>query len=373
MNLLCISLGREYGGTEIVVQNLIDNLDEYKVTLVCLKDSRFSSVLKNKYKSKQKKIKIIELENNKFAILKNIKKLKRVLDKEKFDVVHIHSIVSNLFFQLANYKKNLPSIITVHSRSDFDRQSFIKGHILNKLELILLNRNDAIVSVSNSIKEYLIEKNIKKSVTVIHNGSRDLKKYINDGYYKRFKNRYFNEEDLIVGFVGRLTEVKGIYNLVDIANQVSEINKKIKFVVIGEGILRNYIENQIKLNKLDNIKLLGFKNDIENYMPYFDILVMPSNMEGIPLTILEAMSCGVPCAGSNVGGIPEIINEKIGFLYDNSDIKELISKLNYIEKNRSKLNSLKENCFKEFSTKWNMKNVIQKYKNQYEKIKSYKI
>ncbi|GAA0070283.1 glycosyltransferase family 4 protein [Clostridium sardiniense] len=371
MNLLCISLGREYGGTEIVVQNLIDNLDEYKITLVCLKDSRFSNVLKNKYNNKQ--IKIIELENNKFAILENIKRLKKIFDKEKFDVVHVHSIVSNLFFQLANYKKKLPSIITVHSRSDFDRQSFIKSHILNKLELILLNRNDAVVSVSNSIKEYLIEKNIKKYVTVIHNGSRNLKKYINEGYYKKFKNKYFNEEDLIIGFVGRLTEVKGIYNLIDIANQVSEINKKIKFLVIGEGILRKHIENEIKLNKLENIKLLGFKNDIENYIPYFDILIMPSNMEGIPLTILEAMSCGVPCAGSNVGGIPEIINEKIGFLYDNSDKKELIWKLNFIEKNRSELNSLKENCFKEFSIKWNMENAIKKYKNQYEKIKSYKI
>ncbi|WP_338631215.1 glycosyltransferase family 4 protein [Clostridium baratii] len=372
MNLLCISLGREYGGTEIVVQNLIDNLDEYKITVVCLKNSRFSEVLKNKYKDKEKKVKIIGLENNKFAVLKNIKKLKKILNKEKFDVVHVHSIVSNLFFQLANHKKKLPSIITVHSRSDFDRKKSLKGNILNKLELILLNRNSAVVSVSNSIKEYLIEKNIKKSITVIHNGSRDLKKYMNDSCLKNFKNKYFKEEDLIIGFVGRLTEVKGIYNLVDIVNLSNKINKKIKFIVIGEGILRDYIEEQVELNKLENIKLLGFKNDIENYIPYFDMLIMPSNMEGIPLTILEAMSCGVPCVGSDVGGIPEIINEKIGFLYNNSDKKELVLKLDFIEKNRYKLNTLKENCLKEFSTKWNMESVIKKYINQYEKIKSYK-
>ena len=372
MNLLCISLGREYGGTEIVVQNLIDNLSEYKITLVCIKNSRFSKVLKNKYKGNQKEIKIIELEESKYSILKNIKILREVLNKENFDLVHVHSIVSNLYFQLANYKKRLPSIVTVHSRSDFDRQSFIKRNIFNKLELMLLNRNDSVVSVSNSIKEYLIKKGIRKQITVIHNGSRNLKSYINKSYYKEFKNRYFDEEDLIIGFVGRLTEVKGIYNLVEIAIKTNEINKKIKFLVIGEGVLRGYIENQIKLNKLENIKLLGFKNNIENYIPYFDILIMPSNMEGIPLTILESMSCGVPCIGSNVGGIPEIINEKIGFLYNNSDKKELLLKLDSIEKNRNELNYLKKNCINEFAIKWSMENVIEKYKNQYEKIKLYR-
>lgn len=366
MNLLFISLGREYGGTEVVVQNLIDNLVDDRITVVCFKNSRFSNVLKSKYNNK-KRINIIELEYGLVNVLNNINIIRNLILKEKFELAHIHSIISNLFFQLANFRLNLPSIITVHSRSDFDRKNILKGYILNNLEIKLLNKNSIIVSVSSSIKDYLIKKGLNKSITVIHNGSRDLKKYEKKDN-KLFRDKCFNKEDLIIGFVGRLTEVKGIYNLMDIVYETTKVNKNIKFIVIGEGALREYIDDQIELKQLDNLKILGFKNDIENYIPYFDMLIVPSNMEGIPLIILEAMSCGVPCIGSNVGGIPEIINDKIGFLYDNKNKLEAVLKLDFIEKNRYLLDKMKDNCLKEFFFKWNIKNAVKKYKNEYKKI-----
>ncbi len=358
MNILYLSLGREYGGTEKVVENLI-NYSNDNISVCCLNGTRFSRVLKEKFSN----INIIELSNK--NIINNIFKLRRVLKKNNIDIVHIHSIFSNLIFQISNIGLNKKSLITVHSRSDFDRKKGVKSNIMNGLEIVLLKRNNRIVTVSESIKEYLRKKGINKEISVIYNGVNKIKSKKSLSLKKKFKDNYFKEKDLLIFFIGRLTEVKGVFNLLEICEKIK--NENIKFLVIGEGELEEYIKNKIKEKKLNNIKLLGFKSDIENYLPYADLLIVPSNMEGIPLCILEAMSCGVPSIASKVGGIPEIIDNN-GVLYDNKDLKSLFHILDELEKNRKEINKMEFECYQQFNEKWSIDIFNKNYKNLYENI-----
>ncbi len=367
MKILYISLGREYGGTEKVVENLVGNFSEdksNKITLVALNGTRFFNIINSKYKDSQN-IKVVGLLKSKNKLFNNIISLRKLLKENEFNVIHIHSIVSNLIFQLANIGLNNHSIVTVHSRSDFDRKNFFKGILMNKLEVYLLNRNTQVVCVSNSIREYLKNKHVRNNITVIHNGIAGLEFDFNLSNRENLKGISFDKNDLLIAFVGRLTEVKGIYNLIEILKKIDKKNKNVKFIVIGEGVLKEEFNNAIYKYNLENVELLGFKQNIIEYLPSCDFLIMPSNMEGIPITILEAMSCSVPCIASNVGGIPEIINDKNGILYSNSDLDYIVDKIDFFERNRDLIKPLKINAYDDFEKKWNINNFIKLYKSIY--------
>ncbi|NGT96810.1 glycosyltransferase family 4 protein [Clostridium perfringens] len=367
MNILYLSLGREYGGTEKVIENLLDSFKndlKNKITVVAMNNTRFFQVLKLKY-SNNSNIEILGLLNSNKKIIRNIFLLRNLIKFKKFDVIHVHSIVSNLIFQLANIRLGNKSIITVHSRSDFDRKRNIKGILMNNLEIFLLNRNTEIVCVSNSIKEYLLEKGLSKNIEVIHNGIYGINQKASHLQIEKFKVKYSKVDSLLLIYIGRLTEVKGIYNLISIIKKISKKNKNVDFLVLGEGELKLMFDEEIEKKQLKNVKLLGFQNQIKDYLPYCDFLIMPSNMEGIPITILEAMSCSIPCIASNVGGIPEIINEKNGVLYNNNNLDYIIEKIDYYEKNRKLIDNLKNKAYKDFNEKWNINKFIQKYKERY--------
>ncbi len=367
MKILYISLGREYGGTEKVVENLVGNFSEdksNKITLVALNGTRFFNIINSKYKDSQN-IKVLGLLKSKNKLFNNIISLRKLLKENEFNVIHIHSIVSNLIFQLANIGLNNHSIVTVHSRSDFDRKNFFKGILMNKLEVYLLNRNTQVVCVSNSIREYLKNKHVRNNITVIHNGIAGLEFDFNLSNRENLKGISIDKNDLLIAFVGRLTEVKGIYNLIEILKKIDKKNKNVKFIVIGEGVLKEEFNNAIYKYNLENVELLGFKQNIIEYLPSCDFLIMPSNMEGIPITILEAMSCSVPCIASNVGGIPEIINDKNGILYSNSDLDYIVDKIDFFERNRDLIKPLKINAYDDFEKKWNINNFIKLYKSIY--------
>ncbi|ELC8364550.1 glycosyltransferase family 4 protein [Clostridium perfringens] len=363
MNILYLSLGKEYGGTEKVVENLMNCFkSKNKLTIVALKNTRFFKVLYDNY-NLESNVNIIGVSNNIFS---NIIVIRKILKQNNFDIVHIHSILSNFIFQISNINLNNKSIVTVHSRSDFDRKKSFKSVIMDNMEIYLLKRNNNIIAVSNSIKNYLEQKNIGKKVNVIHNGIKGINLDINQSKIQEFKEKYYYKESFIVIFIGRLTEVKGIYNLIKIIKGTLHINKNIKFLVLGEGELKEYLEGEIFKYSLDNVKLLGFKKDIYEFLPFCDLLIMPSNMEGIPITILEAMSCKIPCIASNVGGIPEIIDGNNGILYENYDIQKAISKLNFLEKNREELLDIKNKCKSDFELKWSIDKFFKEYQNQYE-------
>ncbi|MDM0763065.1 glycosyltransferase family 4 protein [Clostridium perfringens] len=362
MNILYLSLGKEYGGTEKVVENLVDGFIDNKITIGVLKGTRFSEKLAFKYRDNVN-VRIFEFSDK--SILKKVFLLRKLIKNEKFDFIHIHSITSNFIFQLANISLKNKSIVTVHSRADLDRKSFLKNYLMKKLELKLLTKNDMIICVSNSIKEYLLKQGLKKNIKVIHNGIDNKRNKVNINRKNEFKSLYFYEKDFFVLFIGRLTEVKGVYNLVNIIKMMSNKNKNVKFLVVGDGELKGYIEEEILKKKLKNIKLLGFIDNIFEILPNCDLLLMPSNMEGIPITLLEAMSCKVPCIASNVGGIPEIINNENGILCEKSDVEDFVNKIDCFEKNRLLLDKYKENTYKNFKENWCIDKFLEKYKESY--------
>jgi len=133
----------------------------------------------------------------------------------------------------------------------------------------------------------------------------------------------FAKRDSLIGYVGRLSEEKGILNFIEAIPKIIEKEKNLKFLIVGDGHLRENLEKQIKSKHLKGkVKLVGWvsHDELPDYLNELKLVVLPSYTEGLPNVILEAMACGTPVLANSVGSIPDlIINGKTGFLMEKND------------------------------------------------------
>jgi glycosyltransferase involved in cell wall biosynthesis len=139
-------------------------------------------------------------------------------------------------------------------------------------------------------------------------------------------SKKFEERPYIIGYIGRLSEEKGILNFISAFSRIHTENPKINFFIGGDGVLRDQIKSRIFSEGLkEKVTCTGWipHNELPAYLNNLKLLVLPSYTEGLPNIMLEAMACGTPVLVTPVGAIPEIITtEKTGFiLSDNSPEK----------------------------------------------------
>ena len=143
-----------------------------------------------------------------------------------------------------------------------------------------------------------------------------------------FKIKYkFNERENLVGYIGRLSEEKGVLNFVKAIPEILKERKEIKFMVGGDGLLRDKIEKYLNENNLDDkVKLVGWipHNELPDYLNKLKLIILPSYTEGLPGTMLEAMACGTPVLATSVGAIPDVIKDgETGFIIKNNNSKDI--------------------------------------------------
>ena len=153
---------------------------------------------------------------------------------------------------------------------------------------------------------------------------------------EKFKYREPNESKVgyVVGTVGRITPIKDTLTFIRAASDVNE-KYPVKFFVVGEVQDEEYFTECLELVESlglgSNFVFTGFQDSTEWY-PKFDVFVLPSLSEGFPLTILEALSSGIPSVATRVGGVPEILDEE--FLVEKWDYKGLATKISELLKDR---------------------------------------
>jgi glycosyltransferase involved in cell wall biosynthesis len=138
----------------------------------------------------------------------------------------------------------------------------------------------------------------------------------------RFEDN-LEQRDNIVGYVGRITAEKGIWNFVKAIPEILSVEDDLKFLIAGEGPLEDKIRAYLYEHNLgDKVKLAGWipHQELPHYLTRLKLLVLPSYNEGLPNVMLEAMACGTPVLAASIASIPDVIKDKkTGFLFlDNS-------------------------------------------------------
>lgn len=154
-----------------------------------------------------------------------------------------------------------------------------------------------------------------------------------------------SENDIAVFFVGRLSEEKNPDVFVEVAKKIDLMKdkKQIKFYMIGDGGMRHNIEDMLKTKGVKNFTYLGYKSEIAKYLSAADIFVLPSSIEGFPLSILEAMAMRLAVIASDVGAVAEVLNDgSAGFVVQPGNIEEITKTIIKLESDRDLLNKVKK-------------------------------
>ncbi|MGB3008845.1 MAG: glycosyltransferase [Candidatus Saccharimonadales bacterium] len=226
------------------------------------------------------------------------------------------------------------------------------------------------LNVVNHYKEVLSP---EKMITRIPNGINCEQDY-NPELFNRHEERKklgINDDDTAVFFAGRLSEEKNPDVFIRAAEKVIRNNKnnhkKIKFFVIGDGVMRSFVEDMITDIKSSDIKYLGYQSYVAPYLSAGDVFVLPSSIEGFPLSILEAMAMEMVVIASDVGAVSEIIeNERDGFVVRPGDVTEISKRIQYIIDNKPQADLLKRNARKAIKDVYSQELLGENYRNLYD-------
>lgn len=176
---------------------------------------------------------------------------------------------------------------------------------------------DAIIAVSESVKNILVEGGIdKRLIRVIPDGI-DFAPYENKSSRDYLRHELsFAPDDYLVGIVAQLTDDKGHKYLIKASQYLREHTPKIKIVIVGEGPMQLELSKQVKEVKgEDMVFFLGYREDIPQILHSLDVFVLSSDHEGLGSIIMDAMACRLPVVATRAGGIPEVVHhQKTGLL-----------------------------------------------------------
>ena len=189
------------------------------------------------------------------------------------------------------------------------------GKLSKYIEIICYSLSNKIVIYSPSLlKEWNLEK-YRNKIYISHEHFLD---------FNKFKiTRKFNKRSKIVGYIGRLSEEKGILNFIQSIPGLLKEMKDLEFLIVGEGPLKDEIELYLGENKLhEKVRLVGWisKENLPSYYNKLNMIVIPSYTEGLPNVMLEAIVCGTPVVANSVGVISDIIKDgETGFIIEDNN------------------------------------------------------
>ena len=297
---------------------------------------------------------------------KNVSVIGKILDDVNPDVVHFHNIYG-ISTQIISYvSKKYHVIVTAHDYWPF----CFNSTMLRNSKICTINCNTCrfpMGSISRKIKRY----HLKNAFLVAPSYFME-KKLI----YNGFTNvcTIHNAIDIPIPgainpkrffYIGRLSSEKGVLFLIDCA-------QKLKFPVdiIGNGPLLPLISKKLTTSINSNVNVKGFVEKIEDEYKEGGALIVPSIWpDNLPYVILEAMSFGVPIIGSEIGGIPEMIDHgKTGLLFKPGDEIDFEKQLRYLLENPQKIQEFGQNAIKKVENDFNWENTVNNYFELYTRL-----
>jgi len=349
--LLIVTLS-ELGGAQKVVYHIAAGLerDLFDVTLACAPGGELVRWMRQ-LPQNVRVVEIPELKRNISPIFDfmALYRLYQLIRRERFDIVHCHSSKAGILGRLAAWLAGVPKIyFTAHGWGINEYQSRSVRCCYKWAERLAGAVSTKVVCVSESdlAKGWSLRLAATDKFTVIYNGLPEPQK--REGVLRSELN--IDEKDIVIGTVARLAPQKAPLFLLELARQMiscpdkSSSEGQIYFIIIGDGPLRSECGAFIDGKGLKGrVFLLGTREEAAELIWDFDIFVLFSRWEGLPLTIIEAMRAGCPVVANAVGGVGElVVDGETGYLINELDIKAAEKALRQLVSSRDKRLSMGE-------------------------------
>ncbi len=357
-NILIIVPWLTFGGAETLILNFCREVkDNFNLSFVTGLDSEHEW----EHKFKEITQDIYHLTNLFEDKALYVEFISNYIKTRSIDAIHIiHTDYA--FEMLAELKKRHPSLKVVVTL--FNDRAAHFGESLQVKEYI-----DVFTTDNQSVyKHYHQELGDEADIRVIPNGinSNDV---FNPALFDRKKERAelgLSDEDLAVFFVGRISEEKNPDVFLKAAKAVVAESQNVKFFVIGSGVMTKEVERIVSAINHPNVQYLGYQSDIARYLSMADIFVLPSSIEGFPLSILEAMAMRVVVVASDVGAVPEIVSSgEDGFIVAPGSATEIATTINMLRDNPKLMAAVKSKAREKVDKKYSNVILGENYKKLY--------
>lgn len=276
----------------------------------------------------------------------------KIFRKTEPNLVTLHSSKAGLIGRIACFLLRVPTIFTVHGWSFAEGISERKRKVFAFLEKLLGKISTHIITVSEADKKLALDLNVvnQSHMTAIHNGVKPLKKI----------NQFRKTNTFKLISVARFSEQKDHETLLRALSLVS--NRQWELDLVGDGPLENdMVELAEKLGISGNLNFLGLRKDVPDLLSQADMFVLISNWEGLPLSILEAMSIGLPIIASDVGGVNESVKDGFnGRIISRGDTSRLKDVLEETIENEKLLDLYGHNSKSRFEEEFTFKRQFEK-------------
>lgn len=364
INVLQLTYGLRFGGMEKVIQNLCRGLDKgrFNVMACCL-------TKKGEYAEE------LEREGYKVYLCSQVNRLnkytkswrvKNILEREKIHILHSHNTQAFLDGVVGAKLARTPVFIhTDHVRKFPDRLRYM---VAEKIASYFV---DEIVAVSNHVKENLIkyEKIPSHKISIIYNGT-DFSPSKNPDVISAVRDEFnIKPDEKVVGCVARLRPQKAYELFLKVAARILGQISNVKFLIVGDGEEYNRLVNLCNyLGITSYVYFTGARADVERVISIFDVFLLTSLYEGMPICLLESMASGIPIVATAVGGVPELIQDGVsGFVVHSRDPDQIAERVIRLLSNDDLRIKMGRTGQRVYQTKFTAKKMVAQYTELYQR------
>ena len=350
------------GGLQQVVVNICKTIngEKFDVSVLCLRTlGEFASELE------EMGINVFQIpQSRKGADYLAFLEIAKLLKQEKIDVVHTHNTQPFTDGTLAALLSGVKTIVhTDHARSFPDKKRYMLA------EWVMSNFAFKVVGVSGHTSNNLIkyEHISPRRIVTIPNGIDGAKFNIDIDKKTKRRELQINENGPVIGLGVRLSEQKGIKYLLQAMPEIINSFQDISLVIAGKGELESSLKRQAAALGIEkNVFFIGPRLDMPELLKLFDLYVLPSLWEGLPMVLLEAMAAGCPIVATDVGGNNKAIKNNFnGSLVSAGDPELLATEIvQVLSKNELKQKYIL-NSFEIFNKNFSAEIMTRKYEKLY--------
>ena len=337
INILFVIPQLEQGGSETLVYNIATRLERSRFNAAIAYFQYYGNeTFRNAFRNHD--VRLYHVPVNRSVDLSAMRLMARIVRENDIHIVNAHHFISMVYsFHACKIANRRRLVYTEHSSWEVDRVTF-KWKVLGAM---LMRELDCVMGISDDVTNALRRKFLlrDKNTLTITNGV-DLEKFDNKNWDVRgVRNEFGLSDDIkVVATVANFRKVKNHLFLLRGFKELAKEFDNVKLLLIGRGIegdpenseseIRNYLEEN---GLCEKVILAGHRDNVQELLSIADVFCLTSCMEGLPISMLEAMSAGLPVVGTNVSGIRDVIaHGQNGFLVELSDhiaLKDALIKL----------------------------------------------
>ncbi|EON72913.1 N-acetyl-alpha-D-glucosaminyl L-malate synthase BshA [Lysinibacillus sphaericus] len=296
-------------------------------------------------------------------------KMADVIKDEGLDVLHVHYAIPHAVCAVLAREmsgQNIGIVTTLHGT---DISVLGQDSTLSQAIRYGIDKSDVVTAVSEALKEQTYELiDTAKPIETIYN-------FVDEREYRQLDSGNLKEQfgiqadEKVIIHVSNFRKIKNLPHIVDAFMKI-RTNMKAKLLLVGDGPEKHRVMDQVKESPyVKDVLFLGKQENLAELYSISDLKLLLSQQESFGLVLLEAMACGVPCIGSAVGGIPEVIDHGVdGYLVELGDTDTVAQYAVDLLNDEEKLQNFREAAMRAVNGKFHSSKIVEQYEKLYEKV-----